>query len=247
VSAWINGVEWAETTTGSQPGQEGAQFMITVPADNACEAGVQGGQEFDKVFFKIKRSVDTDWLDAMINGQEAGLFFSDTWYFRVLLSVEIAPLATVEGQVHLQGRPAPPDSSWETPLTVKFFETGTDTLLITENMTTDDEGKFTVADVASDTYDIGVKCPRSLSQLVTGVVLPAGATTPVDFGTLREGDANDDDVINGLDYAVLWSFFGQTSAEALDKCDFNRDGAVTGLDYSLLWNNFGQIGEMYGM
>ena len=86
-----------------------------------------------------------------------------------------------------------------------------------------------------------------MSELVTGVGFPGGATIPVDFGTLREGDANNDDVITGLDYAVLWSFFGQTSGEALEKCDFNRDGAVTGLDYSLLWYNFGQIGEMYGM
>jgi len=248
ISAWINGVKWAETTTGSMAGQEASEFRIEVPADNPYTSDViEGGKTWDRVFFKIKRPYDADWLAARINSEDSGVYFAECWYFPVLLTAEVPAFATVEGQVHLQGRPAPPDSSWETPLTVKFFQTGTDNVVGTEDVTTDNEGKFTVADVASDTYDIGVKCPRSLSELVSGVVLPAGATIPVDFGTLREGDANNDDVITGLDYAMLWSFFGQTAGEALDKCDFNRDGAVTGMDYSLLWNNFDQIGDMYGM
>ena len=245
VSAWINGVKWAETATG--PGQQGGQFMITVPADNPCEAGIQGGQNLDEVFFKIKRSGDTDWLDAKINGQEAGLFFADTWYWRVLLSVEISPFATVEGQVRLQGRPEASGATWVTPLTVKFFEPGTNNLIRTENVTTDDQGKFTVADVETGTYDIGVKCPRSLSELASGVGLAGGAIVPVDFGTLREGDANNDDAITGADYAFLHTYFWQTSGEALEKSDFNRDGQVNGLDYSLLWGNFSQVGDMNGM
>jgi hypothetical protein len=161
--------------------------------------------------------------------------------------VEILPPGSLSGHVDLQGRPTPPDASWITPLTVVFFEQGTDTVVRTEDVTTDDEGNFTVADVETGTYDIGVKCPRSLSNLVTGVAFSASTPTEVDFGTLREGDANNDDAITGADYSYLYTYFGATSNPGLDYCDFNRDGVVGGLDYSLLWGNFGQVGDMYGM
>jgi len=49
---------------------------------------------------------------------------------------------------------------------------------------------------------------------------------------MREGDANNDGVTIGADYAVLWFCLGQTLGEALDKSDFNCDGVVTGVDYS---------------
>jgi hypothetical protein len=229
-------------------GQEASEFRIEVPADSPYTWDViEGGKNWDKVFFKIKRPYDADWRAALINSEESGVFFDDCWYWHVLLTTEVPLFAALEGQVDLQGRPEAPDSSWETPLRVVFLEPGTNTILREENITTDEEGSFTIPDVASDIYDIGVKCPRSLSELVGGVAFPSGATVPVDFDTLREGDANNDDTITGLDYAMLWSYFGQTSGEALEKCDFNRDGAVTGVDYSLLWNSFGQIGDMYGM
>jgi len=161
--------------------------------------------------------------------------------------VQVVPLGSLSGHVDLQGRPTPPDASWITPLTVVFFEQGTDTVVRTEDVTTDNEGNFTVADVEAGTYDIGVKCPRSLSNLVTGVAFSSATTTTVKFGTLREGDANNDDVVTGADYAVLWFYLGQTSGEALDKCDFNRDGMVSAIDYSLLWMNLAQVGDMHGM
>ena len=246
ISAWINGVQFGETTTGSLPGYDAWEFQIMVPSDDLATPGVkEGGYQGETVQFKIKRPGDVGWLEAAIDPAGMAMFAWESLYSGVLLTASAPAPAALEGQVHLQGRPAPPSSTWETPLRVMFFEPGTNSILREENVTTDQEGSFTIPDVASDIYDIGVKCPRSLSELVTGVGFPGGATIPVDFGTLREGDANDDDVITGLDYAVLWSFFGQTSGEALEKCDFNRDGAVTGVDYSLLWNNFGQIGSCW--
>ena len=77
-----------------------------------------------------------------------------------------------------------------------------------------------------------MKRTRRLSELVTKVEFPTGAIVPVGFGIMRESDANNDDVIIGADYAVLWLCLGQTSGAGLDRCDFNPDGAVTGVDYS---------------
>jgi hypothetical protein len=248
ISAWINGAQVGETTTGSVSGSQAWEFLIEVRSDDPTTPAVEGGYLGDIVHFKIKRASDVGWLEAAIDPPGDAVFVWENVWAGVLLTAASNPSpATLEGQVDLQDRPAPPDPTWETPLTVKFFEPGTNNVIRTEDVTTDGQGNFTVADVASGFYDIGVKCPRSLSRLVTGVGFAGGATVAVDFGTLREGDANNDDVINGLDYAVLWSSFGQTTGEALDKCDFNRDGAVTGADYSFLWNDFDQVGDMYGM
>jgi hypothetical protein len=162
-------------------------------------------------------------------------------------SVDVLAGGSLSGHVDLQGRPASPDTTWVTPLTVVFFEQGTDTEVWNVTTATDNVGNFTVADVETGTYDVGVKCPRSLSELVTGVAFSTDTVTPVDFGTLREGDANNNDAITGADYSYLYTYFGATSSPGVDFCDFNRDGVVGGIDYSLLWGNFGQAGDMYGM
>ena len=154
-------------------------------------------------------------------------------------NVTIICQTTLEGHVNLQGRSSPPHTSWITPLTVSFLGDGA------VATTTDNVGNFTIADVTPGIYDICVKSPRALSELVTGVEMVVCETTSVDFGTLREGDANDDDVVDELDYSLLHFYFWVTSGEGLDKCDFNRDGVVDELDYSLLHSNFWQIGDCY--
>ena len=150
---------------------------------------------------------------------------------------------TIEGQVNLQGRPDPPDLSWITPLTVWFFQGGA--VVRTENVTTDDEGRFTITNVTPGTYDIGVKSPRALSNLVTGI--DVSGTTYIDFGTLREGDADNDDAVAMSDYALLYTAYGSVPGDPNwnDNCDFNRNGAVELGDYALLYDNYGQTGDCY--
>jgi len=151
----------------------------------------------------------------------------------------VSPVVLV-GEIDLQGRPPKGDEGWVTTLTVTFLQNGV--VVRTENVITDNQGRFAMTDITTGTYDMMVKGARTLSNLVVGQVILPG-TNLVHFGILREGDANNDNAITEADYAVLWSFWGQTSGEALDKGDFNRDGAVTGFDYALLWYNFGQTGD----
>jgi hypothetical protein len=160
-------------------------------------------------------------------------------------NVIIYQAAVLEGEVSLQGRPAAPDASWVTPLTVTFLQGGL--AVRTEAVTTDSEGKFTIPDVAAGTYDICVKSPRALSNLETGVVMVSGGATPVNFGTLREGDADNDDAISLADYALLYAALGSAPGDASwnDSCDFNRNGAVDLGDYALLYANYGQVGDCY--
>jgi PKD repeat protein len=150
--------------------------------------------------------------------------------------------AILDGHVNLQGRPGAPHASWITELTVNFLQGGG--VVRTEPVTTDNEGKFTVPDVAAGTYDICVKSPRALSELET-VVMVSGTTIPVDFDTLREGDANNDDAISLADYALLYAAYGSEPGDGNwnDNCDFNRNGAVDLGDYALLYSNYGQSGD----
>ena len=156
----------------------------------------------------------------------------------------ISAVTLLEGQVSLQARLSPPDDSWITPLTVALLEQGTTTVIGSpQDVFTDNAGNFTVPVPQSGTCDIGIKCPRSLSRLIPGAEL-SGPSFSADFGTLIEGDANNDDFIDGFDYSTLRMYYGGTSPEAMESCDFNCDGYVDGLDYSLLRMNYGEEGEM---
>ena len=67
----------------------------------------------------------------------------------------------------------------------------------------------------------------------------------VDFGLLREGDANDDNFVTLIDFSLLSGAFATCQGDARydARTDFNADGCVTILDFSLLSSNFGQAGD----
>jgi hypothetical protein len=75
-----------------------------------------------------------------------------------------------------------------------------------------------------------------------------------DFALLREGDANNDNVVTILDFSILATTFGECAltspiigggrgAAGNEQADFNGDGCITILDFSLLASNFGQTGQ----
>jgi hypothetical protein len=73
----------------------------------------------------------------------------------------------------------------------------------------------------------------------------AGGANPVDFGTLRAGDANDDNCVLLVDFSILVSTFGMCTADAgFDgRADFDGSGCVALVDFSLLATNFSQCGD----
>ena len=140
--------------------------------------------------------------------------------------------ATLQGKVTLQGRPAAPNARWIVPLTVRIGATN-------YAVTTDSSGYFTITGLAPSTYDICVKNSHTLSARRPGVTLVTGVNA-VDFGTLREGDANNDDFITIVDFSILATGF----LPSYDvRADFNQDGYVNINDFSLLSTNFGGHGD----
>jgi hypothetical protein len=155
----------------------------------------------------------------------------------------VGGINNLEGQVLLQGRSIPPHASWIADLSVTFLQ---DSMVMrTENVTTDNEGKFTVADVAAGAYDIGVKGCHTLSRLEEDVVIGSG-TTNVNFGTLLEGDCDNNDMVNISDFGILADAFGSLPASGNwdDRADLDNSGAVNISDFGLLADNFGLLGEI---
>ena len=164
-------------------------------------------------------------------------------------AVDVSPTAgaTLQGHVNLQARPAPPNAQWVVNLTVRFFQGGNETAGSPVNVTTDQNGNFSVSGLANGTYDIGVKSPLTSSRLKSGIVV-AGITS-VNFGTLLSGDVNSDDYIGLDDYTKVVTAYDSVPGNGNwnDSCDFNRDGYVGLDDYTLSVTNYDTIGEMYGM
>lgn len=140
----------------------------------------------------------------------------------------------LDGSVSLQGRPTPPNPAWAIPLVVTVGNTD-------HWVTTDQWGDFALVDLTPGVYDIRVKNRHTLRSVRLAVTLTAGGTSAVDFGTLLEGDANNDNSVNITDFSVLATgFYPQYDARA----DFNEDGQVNVTDFSLLASSFGLHGDV---
>lgn len=113
------------------------------------------------------------------------------------------------------------------------------------NLRTDGTGivEFSM-DYPGSFYRVFVKKAKSLWRCreLNGTPVPGGATpTPVDMGVLQEGDANEDDRINILDFSILAGTYNKKKTDpGFDpRGDVNDDGLVNMTDYSLLSANFG--------
>jgi autotransporter-associated beta strand protein len=73
---------------------------------------------------------------------------------------------------------------------------------------------------------------------VDGVPSPGLGVHSIKLDYALNGDCNLDGIVNGTDFAILASHFGQ-AAPRWDAGDFNYDGVVNGTDFAMLAANFG--------
>jgi len=165
----------------------------------------------------------------------------------VPVSLYIRTTGTLRGQVNFVGRGAAGTDRWVEPFVVKFFDNATKLEMGWSpiNITTTTYGNFTI-EVAAGKYDIGIKNWTCLSEKVTNVTLNVGVLTVVDFGTTREGDANNDDWVTGADREILYTGWGSQSPNPgyNANADFNRDGWLTGADREFIYSVWGQCGDL---
>ena len=162
-------------------------------------------------------------------------------------SVEFAgTLPIIEGTVHLQGRPAPPAPPWSVPLVVTLHDPGNPVPAYTYNVTTDATGTFSVTHAVSGTYvcDIRVKNSHTLRNVKSNVTLVPDGNV-LDFGTLREGDANNDNYVSLIDFSILATTYDKGSGQAgFDpRADFNENDWIEIADFSLLATNYDTHGD----
>jgi uncharacterized repeat protein (TIGR01451 family) len=150
--------------------------------------------------------------------------------------------ATLDASMTFPGRPSPNARLVATmPLRVTHQTTGL--MNFPATVTTSTSAAFSLAGFATgNTYSIRIKPPGALAE--SRDVTVSTASPSVSFGTLRMGDANNDNVVNINDFSIMASGFGKaSSADDFDvRVDFNNDGAIDLNDFTLLANSFGQAG-----
>lgn len=151
---------------------------------------------------------------------------------------------TLLGTVVMQGRPEAPSSRLEVPLEVTLYLNGNAGSPQAFNVTTDLNGVFSIHNIPVGSYSIAIKNSHTLRKVQTSQEIVLGPNT-INFGTLLEGDVNNDNYVDGLDFSLLLnSFFRSVGHPSFDpQADLNGDGFVDGLDLSLLLNNFFTAGE----
>ncbi|NJO17175.1 MAG: choice-of-anchor D domain-containing protein [Thioploca sp.] len=142
-------------------------------------------------------------------------------------------------QVNLQEHATPPHPSWITMLKLSGDVTGT----VTSNES--GQGQLPQA-LANGNYTLCVKNAHTLQNQVTFTV-PLTSEF-IDFGTLSEGDADDDNHIDLMDFVQVYLSKDQCEGDPNynANADFNADGCVGIADAQLLANNYGQAGQSCG-
>lgn len=142
----------------------------------------------------------------------------------------------------LQGRPAPPNARWSVPvtLTLRYLP---NSALFEYAAVTDNSGYFTVTlTSASGEYAWYVKNSQTLANAGTFQLLYA--VQNLEVGTLRAGDATNDNCVRVADFAILKNTFAKSHNDpGFDpRADFNADDQVSIVDFNLLKAAFGLCG-----
>lgn len=110
---------------------------------------------------------------------------------------------------------------------------------------TDASGYFTLTTgLADGTYTWLMKGQRNLANFGS-LTVQNGGSSP-EMGTLRAGDANNDNVTSVQDFNILRATFGKAQGDpGYDaRADFNGDISISITDFNLLRGNFGLGGAV---
>ena len=110
--------------------------------------------------------------------------------------------ATLSGTIAFQISVADTQS-----IVVRFFTPGTQTEKH-KGIAPVVSGAFTIVGIPAGTYDVGVKSGGYMSKLVTDQTFTDGETTDIDFGTLKGGDINGDDIVLLNDWNITNANYG---------------------------------------
>jgi hypothetical protein len=151
----------------------------------------------------------------------------------------------IDVSVGLQGANRP-DSAWVIPLTVKFFAPGANISSATPvnnfTLTTakvSNKAVIRCTGITAGIYDIVAVSPHTLLNIKKNVSITAG-TAQLSLGPLLEGNINNDERIDIVDFGLFVGSYGSiASGTGYDiNADFDGCGAVDIADFSLLAGNY---------
>ena len=101
-----------------------------------------------------------------------------------------------------------------------------------------------LADLEPGTYDVYIKGQSSIAVKVTSVELLPGQLRSVSNFVLREGDIDNNDVVNGADFSTFAPAYNTATGTFgyVGAADFNQSDFIDMLDFSLLASNFNTSG-----
>lgn len=146
-----------------------------------------------------------------------------------------------------------PAPAYAVPVRVSLYRgpsiPGNRTPVVELNLVSDQTGMVDVIVPGLDgIYDLVVKPSGSLSHELSAVSLRPNAIRAIslDRDRFRDGDADGNDRIDGVDLARLRASYGRTSSDPLfdPAVDFDRDGEVSVLDFSATVRNQGYVGPI---
>ena len=158
---------------------------------------------------------------------------------------QIETLVSISVVLQGQGRP---DAGWAVPLTVKFFTPGADVLndtpiyefeLTPAKSVADNTAVCEADGIVPGTYDIAALSQTTLMNVRRSVVI-SPPDISVDLGTLLEGNANQDNIVDFDDYAILSKCWmtSQSQPEYNARADFDCNGLINPADLYLLASNW---------
>ncbi len=140
----------------------------------------------------------------------------------------------------------PPHPSWAVPVRFAFYPPNdAETALYSWDLTLDQNGTWQgTLWAAPGTYDMRLKNIHTLRNVKRNVTLSNGMT--VDMGTLREGDADDDNRVRSSDFGILRAAYFTTDSDPdFDpRADFDEDARIRSSDFALLRGNYFETGDL---
>jgi hypothetical protein len=142
----------------------------------------------------------------------------------------------------LQGRSPAPNSGWIISAHAILTPSGGGAPVFDQIVTSDSYGQLTLVGLAPGTYHLWLKGTHALA-VTQDVTIALGINT-VSSSALREGDSDNNNLVNLTDFSILASTFSRQFGDpGFDsRADFNGDGVVNLTDFSLLAVSFGQTG-----
>ncbi len=198
-----------------------------------------------------------DHLPTLIRQMPASLTFATRLQGRTANDPDARFMQPVSVALHLPGQATPATRLATAQVPETLLREGTSPAAtmryrassVRQSGVTDPNATVTLTDLDPGTYDVLLKGDTSLTIRARLVTLLPGPNTPAaGTVTLLEGDANDDDRINIVDFAALSSTYATKVTPSGDgtgiSADFNRSGYIDAFDFSLLARNYAVSGPV---